>query len=91
MRDGTDATDADFTPNRQRAIWVEGRLDEALLDRLRPEIFELTTQNREPITVFINSGGGTIEGCEGILSLLRRTTPDDSRVSRLNIPALSAS
>jgi ClpP protease-like protein len=75
--------DADFTPNPDRAIWVEGRLDETLLARLRPQIIELTAQNREPITVFINSRGGISEVGRGILSLLKRTTPDDARVSRI--------
>jgi ATP-dependent protease ClpP protease subunit len=75
--------DADFTPNPERAIWIEGRLNEALLERLRPQILELTAQNREPITVFINSCGGSPEVGEGILSLLRRTTQDDGRASRI--------
>lgn len=63
--------DADFTPNPQRAIWIEGRLDEALLERLRPQIVELTAQSREPITVFINSRGGIAEVGQRILDLLR--------------------
>jgi ClpP protease-like protein len=75
--------DADFTPNPDRAIWVEGQLNEALLERLRPEILELTVQNREPITVFINSRGGSPEVAEAILSLLRRKTQDDARASRI--------
>ncbi len=75
--------DADFTPNPDRAIWVEGQLNEALLERLRPEILELTADNREPITVFVNSGGGSSEVSEAILRLLRRTTQDDARVSRI--------
>jgi ATP-dependent protease ClpP protease subunit len=73
--------DPDHTPNPDRAIWVEGRLDEALLDRLRPRILELTNQSREPITVFINSSGGHI--VEGILRLLKRTTQEDPRPSRI--------
>jgi hypothetical protein len=75
--------DADFTPNPDRAIRVEGRFDETLLERLRPQIIELTDQSREPITVFINSRGGVSEVGRGILALLRRTTQDDARVSRI--------
>ena len=75
--------DADVTPNPARAIWIEGQLNEALLERLRPEILELTAGSRDPITVFINSRGGYIEVVEGILSLLRRTTQDDARASRI--------
>ncbi len=83
MTDGTEVHDPEFTPNPDRAVWVEGQLNEALLDRLRPGILELTAQNRDPITVFINSSGGSLEVSEGILSLLRRTTQDDSRASRI--------
>jgi ATP-dependent protease ClpP protease subunit len=75
--------DADFTPNPRRAIRVEGRIDEALLERLRPQIIELTAQSREPITVFINSRGGFGEVGSDILRVLRRTTEDDARVSRI--------
>jgi ATP-dependent protease ClpP protease subunit len=74
---------ADFTPNPDRAIWIEGRIEEALLERFLPEIFELTAQSREPITVFINSRGGMPNVAQGILNALRRTTPDDARVSKI--------
>lgn len=74
---------ADFTPNPDRAIWIEGRIEERLLERLRPEIFELTAQSREPITVFINSRGGMPNVARCILAALRRTTPDDARVSKI--------
>ena len=84
--------DADFTPtpNRDRAIWVTGRLNETLLERLRPEIIELTAENRSPITVFINSSGGQSEVVRGILSLLTRTTSDDARSRIITIAAPTA-
>lgn len=81
MTGGIELTDADVTPNPDRAIWVDGQLNEALLERLQPEILALTAQNREPITVFIDSRGGI--GAERILSLLRRTTDGDGRASRI--------
>jgi hypothetical protein len=83
MTDSMDVTVADFTPNPGRAIWVEGQFNEALLERLRPRILDLTAQSREPITVFINSGGGAPEVARSILRLLVRTTPGDERVSRI--------
>lgn len=60
---------ADFTPNRQRAIWVEGELNQKLLTRLEPQILALTSQSRAPITLFINSTGGTPAVGERILNL----------------------
>jgi ATP-dependent protease ClpP protease subunit len=75
--------ETDFTPNPDRAIWIEGKFTGALLERLRPQILELTAQSREPITVFLNSSGGSPDVGEELLKLLRRTTPDDARASRL--------
>jgi len=69
--DAVEIADADFTPNARRAVWVEGRLDEALLDRLRPQIAELISSSKEPVTLFINSRGGSPEVAESILALLR--------------------
>jgi hypothetical protein len=63
--------DADFTPNPDRAIWVRGEFNGALLDRLRPEIHALTSSSREPITVFIDSNGGAPAIGESILNLLK--------------------
>jgi ATP-dependent protease ClpP protease subunit len=78
--------DADFTPNRDRSISIDGKSDEALLDRLRPEILELTRSSRDPITVFIHNGGGNTDE---ILRLLRATTPDDPRPSPIITVAAS--
>jgi len=75
--------DADFTPNRDRAIWIEGKFTEAMLDRLRPRILEFTAQSRQPITVFVNGSGGRPDVAETILKLLRETTQDDARASRI--------
>jgi ATP-dependent protease ClpP protease subunit len=73
--------ETDYTPNPDRAIWVDARLDESLLDRLRPRILELTAESREPITVFINSNGGLTGNA--LLRLLKRTTQGDARCSRV--------
>jgi hypothetical protein len=63
-------SDSDFAPNPDRAIWVEGQLNQALLDRLEPQILALTSQSSDPITVFINSPGGSNSVFQRILSLL---------------------
>jgi ATP-dependent protease ClpP protease subunit len=64
-------SDVDYAPNPNRAIWIEGQLNEALLERLRPRILELAARNRDPIRLFINSRGGSAEVAESILSLLK--------------------
>ncbi|MGB2679147.1 MAG: ATP-dependent Clp protease proteolytic subunit [Candidatus Acidiferrum sp.] len=68
--------DADFTPNRDRSIRVDGAIDHRLEDRLRPQILELTAGSREPITVFIDSEGGSAAAGERILELLRSPHQD---------------
>ena len=64
-------SDADFTPNPDRSISIDGNFTEALLERLRPEILELTAQNREPITIYIDSEGGSPDVGQRILDLLK--------------------
>jgi ATP-dependent protease ClpP protease subunit len=58
-----------FDPNR--AIYVNGALDQALLDRLTPSIMRLTSESREPISVFIDSPGGFPQVGDALLRLLR--------------------
>jgi ATP-dependent protease ClpP protease subunit len=89
MTDTMDVADADFTPNPDRAIWIRGDLNGWLLNRLRPEILELTARSRAPITVFIDSRGGSPEVRDGILSLLRQTDQGDASASRIITVATS--
>lgn len=71
--------DADLRPNPDRALRVDDRLDEALLKRLMPQIVALVTRSREPVTLFLNSSGGSGEVAEALLTVLRWTTRGDER------------
>lgn len=62
---------ADLTPNSDRAIWVEGRIDKTLLEYLRPQIVALVSASHAPITVFINSPGGDTTVVHYLVSLLK--------------------
>lgn len=62
--------DIDFTANGARAIRVEGEMDQALLNRLEPEILALTSESTLPITLFIDSPGGKSTVRERLLNLL---------------------
>jgi ATP-dependent protease ClpP protease subunit len=83
MMESPDVAHVDFTPNAHRSISIDGYMDESLEKRLRPQILELTRSSRDPITVFINSSGGSTKIVEGILSLLRPTDQVDARPSRI--------
>jgi len=68
--DAGSSSHEDFSPNPARAVWIEGELNQELLDRVQPEILALTTDSDEPITVFINSCGGNAAVRHQILTLL---------------------
>jgi len=57
-----------------RAIFVQGDLDEALVSTLTPKIIALRKNPQKPISVFIDSTGGSMGVYKTILGLLK--TPD---------------
>jgi hypothetical protein len=58
----------------EKAIFIQGELDNNLVSILTPKILALRKNPRCPITVFIDSPGGSVESAEIILGLLK--TPD---------------
>jgi ATP-dependent protease ClpP protease subunit len=68
--------DPNFRPDSSRCIYVTGRFDQQLIDRLTPQILALHAQSRKPITVYIDSGGGAISLGETLLSLLGAPNQD---------------
>jgi ATP-dependent protease ClpP protease subunit len=75
--------DSNFRPNHLRSIYVLGLIDQTLLDRLTPQIVALCAQSREPITVYIDSQGGSVASGESILKLLQSTDQDGSSACNL--------
>jgi ATP-dependent protease ClpP protease subunit len=74
---------SNYRPNPERAIFVQGEIDLALLQRLTPEILLLQHKSREPITAYINSPGGAVEYMFALLRLLRTPTQDGDRPCHL--------
>lgn len=70
--------DPRFRPNPNRAVYVQGTIDQALVDTLTPRILGLQHQDHEPITVYVDSRGGGTASAELILRLLRATDQDGS-------------
>jgi ATP-dependent protease ClpP protease subunit len=68
--------DPNFRPNPNRAVYIQGFIDQGTVDRLTPQILKLTSQNRDPITVYIDSRGGSVASAELILRLLQATNQD---------------
>lgn len=68
--------DPDYRPNPERAIFVQGIIDQALVDRLTPQILLLQARGREPITVYIDSGGGSTYHFDTLTRLLKASDQD---------------
>ncbi len=70
--------DPNFRPNPQRAIYVRGTIDQSLIDLLTPPILTLQHLSREPITVYIDSRGGSTASAQLLSRLLKATDQDGS-------------
>jgi ATP-dependent protease ClpP protease subunit len=76
-----------FRLNPSRAIHISGVISDELVTRLTPEILKLRHADRTPITVYIDSPGGSVSSMETILRLLK--LPDqDSKESCTVITAV---
>ena len=60
-----------------------GEIDQALLYRLTPEILKLQYASREPITVYIDSPGGSTQVADDLLRLLLSSDQDLAAPCRL--------
>ena len=69
-----------FRENPQRAIYIVGEINQATVDKLTPEIVALRAQSLEPITVYIDSPGGSTFHARLILNLLKSPTQDGDRL-----------
>jgi len=73
----------DCRPNAERAVYVQGFIDQQMVDRLTPAIISLQSQNRDPITVYIDSPGGAVSSMETLLKLLTVSNQDFAPACRL--------
>ena len=68
---------SDYRENPERAIYLTGKIDQALVDRLTPKINELRLSSDQPITAYIDSSGGSVQHAEFIRRLVTAPNPDD--------------
>jgi ATP-dependent protease ClpP protease subunit len=80
--DGEGSAD-DFDPDPARCVWITGEINQSLEDRVRPRILGLISNSRAPITLCIDSHGGTPAVAHRILGLLRATAQGDAAPCRL--------
>jgi len=61
---------SELTINWTRSIWIDTVIDEDLVKRLTPKILLLRQESDEPITVGIDSPGGSLSSLDTLLGLL---------------------
>jgi ATP-dependent protease ClpP protease subunit len=67
---------AEFRPNPSRGVFLSGGITQELVYRLTPRIVELLHESREPITLYIDSPGGSVPLASQILNLLHAPSQD---------------
>jgi len=65
-----------YRANPTRAVYVQGLIDDQLVQRLTPQILSLQHQARSPITVYIDSRGGSIASYESLRNILTASDQD---------------
>lgn len=66
------------TINWDRCIYVDQIIDDELIRKLTPKIMQFRAQGNQPITVALNSAGGSISAMESLVGLL--TGPDQDGI-----------
>ena len=69
----------ELTVNWSRSIQVNAPIDDNLVKRLTPEILELRQKSNEPITVGIDSPGGSLASLDVLLGLLAGPNQDNQK------------
>jgi ATP-dependent protease ClpP protease subunit len=68
-----------YALNWDRSIHINEKLDDALVKHLTPEILRLKQRSSAPITVAIDSFGGSIASLESLIGLLKAPDQDGNR------------
>lgn len=66
----------EFRENPARAVYITGKIDQQLIDRLTPEINRLRASAIDAITAYVDSPGGSIYHAELLRQLLKTPNQD---------------
>lgn len=75
----------EFRENPNRCIYLTGKINQELVDKLTPVINHLRHSSNDPITVYIDSLGGQTVQARLIMDLLRAPTQDGSRCKIITV------
>ncbi|RSL18710.1 ClpP protease-like protein [Edaphobacter aggregans] len=76
---------AAYRENPNRAIFITGEINQAMVDRLTPQIIQLQRADNEPITVYIDSPGGSTYHAGLLLQLLKNRDQDGLSVRIITV------
>jgi ATP-dependent protease ClpP protease subunit len=76
---------AAFRESPKRAVFITGEVNQAMVDRLTPQIINLQHENCEPITAYIDSFGGSPYHAWLIQQLLKRPDQDGNRCTLITV------
>ena len=82
--------DPNFRPNPDRSIYISGKIDDAQVNRLAPQIIKLRHGSNDPITVYINSNGGLTASADIIWGLLKTKDVDGNSPRVITVAVGSA-
>src|SRR5688500_5078364 len=75
----------EMSANWDRAIHIDEVINEQLVRKLTPVILKLRQESNEPITVAINSPGGSLASLDTILGLLQGPTQFSNTCSIITV------
>jgi ATP-dependent protease ClpP protease subunit len=67
-----------YRENSERAVFVTGEINQPMVDRLTPQIIRLQRLSSDPITVYIDSLGGSTYHAQLLVELLKNHDQDGS-------------
>jgi ATP-dependent protease ClpP protease subunit len=76
---------SEVTINWDRCVHIDARIDDALIKKLLPEILALRQESNNPITVAINSPGGSVAAAETILALITGPHQDKTTCKAITV------
>lgn len=75
----------EYRENPNRCVYVNGTINQELVDRLTPQIINLRHESSDPITVYIDSLGGFIESARTIMDLLHTPTQSGTKCKVITV------
>src|SRR3954470_19336568 len=82
--------DPAFRPNPNRAIFLSGEISQSTVDALTHQIISLTNASADPISVYIDSPGGSIFHADSLRRLLSARNQDGLQCRLITVATTQA-